>query len=374
VVLAAAALACTGGSRLSGQIPAEDAISADTANVAADSHGEIAVDTTPPVSCLDADIACGDQAYCSYPDGLCRAPVPDCSDGWCVLPAAAFMMGDDGDRGPSWPWEQPRHPVILTHRIRMMATEITASAWEQAMGPLTNAAQPECGEDCPATGGTSTAKLAYANALSERDGLEPCYDLEGCTGTGDELVCEQVTYKGLICRGYRLPTEAESEFASRAAKDYCFDPTAPGADGDRDAWTRCDGPPIPAIWDAEWYCGNSDVDYPSPYDCNDPGTGRHCGYHPVGLKRPNAFGLYDILGNAPELTTTIWSDGTPDAEIDPGHSPTLPAGASLVFHVASFSVTAMGCCPTLRSHFPTAHAEPGGYTGFRLVQTLFDPE
>ncbi len=98
--------------------------------------------------------------------------------------------------------------------------------------------------------------VAFCNALSEQQGFRPCYVMEG----------EQVTWDQ-TADGYRLPTEAEWEYAARAGTG-----------------TR-------------WFCGDEPT-----------ALGRYAWYaenswrrlHPVGKKMPNPWGLYDIAGNVYE--------------------------------------------------------------------------
>lgn len=103
--------------------------------------------------------------------------------------------------------------------------------------------------------------VRYCNALSEKSGLTPCYRLDGDDAAWDTAA-----------DGFRLPTEAEWEFACRAG-------TA--------------GPRYGVLDDIAWYRDNSD--------------GRS---HDVGLKVANAWGLYDTLGNVFEWCWDVY-----DAEV-----------------------------------------------------------
>jgi hypothetical protein len=76
-------------------------------------------------------------------------------------------------------------------------------------------------------------------------------------------------------KNYRLPSEAEWEYASRAGSqtDFCFG---------NDAWTH--------LYEYAWFCDNSQGES-----------------HPCGEKRPNAFGLHDMYGNVWEWTADCWN-------------------------------------------------------------------
>jgi len=163
-----------------------------------------------------------------------------------------------------------------------------------------------CGLDCPVSGITLFDMMEFANRMSKKNGLTPCYELEGCTaeGTADGLSCEKALFVGPDCTGYRLPSEAELELAIGAAAD---------SNGEAD---------VVGCSVVGWCMGNSEVEYPGcvMVDVADYADGhgaqedmRCLGPHPVGLKNANRLGLLDEAGNMSEATGTVertWEDSS----------------------------------------------------------------
>ena len=159
--------------------------------------------------------------------------------------------------------DETEHSVTITRVFCMKATEVTQGEWQSVMGNNPSYFK-DCGANCPVEQVNWDDAAGYANALSRREGLPECY-----AGS---------TFSGLTCAGYRLPTEAEWEYTASAGN------TGPTY-GDRES----------VAW----------------YNLNSGGA-----THPVGQKQPNAWGLYDMLGNVGEWTGD-WYDTYPATVTDP---------------------------------------------------------
>ena len=164
----------------------------------------------------------------------------------------------------------------------------------------------ECGLNCPVERVNWWEAVAYVNALSESEGVEPCYTLEGCDPlqAGTDIDCGSVAVNDSVgssnpylCEGYRLPAEAEWEYANRAGWWTAFH------NGDI-SQTTCE---LDSRLDAiGWYCGNSEVAYTNCHDTSTYGGPACAGTHQVGGKSPNDWGLYDMSGNVWEWVWDLY--------------------------------------------------------------------
>jgi sulfatase modifying factor 1 len=153
----------------------------------------------------------------------------------------------------------PPGRVTLSDRRTRRRWTVDLQPYQLGTFPVTQAQYADVtGERPSAAGGNSLPvegvswwdAVRFCNVLSERDGLVPAYRLDD---DGEGIECD------VTADGYRLPTEAEWEYACRAGTP---------------------GPRYGPLDDVAWYRGNSQDRI-----------------HDVGGKRPNAWGLYDMLGN-----------------------------------------------------------------------------
>ena len=205
--------------------------------------------------------------------GDLRGPVPG---GWVQVSAGKFMMGSPSGELCASKTSEAQHQVSLTHTFEITRHEVTQGQFKGVMG-YNPAKFTACGQSCPVEGVSWHEAAAYCNALSSRKGLSPCYD---CSGTPPSVGCTvhwnylQAGSSIYNCPGYRLPTEAEWEYAYRAGTTSAYY----SGGNDKDCW-NCNTPQVNAAAIA-WYCATSSTST-----------------HPVGTKMPNKWGLYDMAGN-----------------------------------------------------------------------------
>ncbi|MBX3126441.1 MAG: formylglycine-generating enzyme family protein [Polyangiaceae bacterium] len=284
-----------------------------------------------------------------------------CVDGWCRIPAGCFIMGSPKDEWGRGAYDEDQAKVTLTRSFEIQQHEVTQAQWE-ALG-LTNpsAPSPQAGspgdcleQKCPVGNVNWYEAAAYANLLSGQrtPALAPCYHLTECTGVlGEGMACNSVTMSAASpyqCEGYRLPTAAEWEYAARAGTKTAFY-SGEITSQPKVAICEFDG----NLDKIAWYCFNAG------------GT-----THPVGGKQPNAWGLYDMAGNAYEWTNDV-TDGIghgPGPLVDPDESNGFPSsqvlwrGGSVIDYARS--------CRSAAHFFTSPRSARGSAGGFRLVRTL----
>lgn len=242
----------------------------------------------------------------------------DCDSELCTIPAGCFVMGSPEDEFGHARAAEVRTIVTLTRAVQVQRHEVTRGAWQKLGLPDPSAKRDDgtgnCTDEpnCPVGNLTWFEALAFANLMSERSKppLQPCYRLNGCTGElGRGLACQSVELTApsvYACAGYRLLTDAEWEYAARAGSRSAF---YTGDITRLDEYGTCSADPN--LEPIAWYCHNSG------------GL-----THPVATRQPNAFGLFDMLGNVAEWVNDRSTGSPPAAATDPGA--TLEPDAAVV--------------------------------------------
>ena len=264
---------------------------------------------------------------------------PDCTGHeFLIIQPGTFQMGSpESEAGRLF--SEVQHTVTLTRGFRMLSTEVTQGQFESLMGYNPSRFR-DCGSDCPVENVNWYEAAAYCNALSAAEGLASCYT---CTGTGVVVSCEPAACATPYdCSGYRLPTEAEWEYAARAG-------TATATyNGDLDAEHLNFEQPNDALDPIAWFYGNSgDVT------------------HAMGTRIPNSWGLYDMSGNVFEWCHD-WYGIYPAESTDPRG---VTTGVNRVLRGGSWERSARSARAAFReSNYPVHRSSSIGFRPVRSIE------
>jgi formylglycine-generating enzyme required for sulfatase activity len=233
------------------------------------------------------------------PDSATQAApaATDSTEPMIRIAGGEFKMGDAGGREDEIPHTVSVGPFLMDRFL------VTQELYESVMG--INPSKRK-GKKNPVEQVRWNDAVRFCNKCSQREGLTPCYDLKTWT-------CD------FSANGYRLPTEAEWEFACRA-----------GGSGK--------------------YCFGDDAAQLAEYAWFNPGSRGMP--HPVGEKKPNAFGLFDMHGNVWQWCNDAYGAGY--YKESPRENPTGPAsGDKKVLRGGAWDMAPEKCRAAYRlSEFP----------------------
>ena len=227
------------------------------------------------------------------------------------IPAGEFRMGFAG----GLPDEHPEHRVRITRQFEMGKFEVTQAQWTTVMtDPHT---KPDAARPTP---------LGHEASTKPSEFPDPARPVEKVSWDDIQVFLRRLNSRDAK-HTYRLPTEAEWEYAAKAGASE---------------------PDTETLRAMAWNKGNSGEQT-----------------HPVGQKKPNAWGLYDMHGNVSEWVQDWWAPDTYEEElaVDPKGPPT---GSYRVFRGGCWFDPDADCRTTVRhKDFPISRFHN---VGFRLVR------
>jgi len=206
------------------------------------------------------------------------------------VPGGSFQMGDIKNEGDNR--EKPVHTVTLTG-FSMGKYPVTQAQYEAVMGtnPSGFTSSPASGEvqgNRPVERVSWYDAIEFCNALSIQEGLSPYYSIdkvnEDLNNNGNDPYKWTITCNS-AANGYRLPTEAQWEYAAKGGNGSPGNYTYAGSN---------------TVVDVAWYSSNSGSKT-----------------HEVGKKAPNGLGLYDMSGNVWEWCWDWYGSYSSGTQTDP---------------------------------------------------------
>ena len=258
------------------------------------------------------------------------------------IATGTFLMGSPRElflRGHDELW----HVVQISHPYYLSKHEVTQELFERITGRNPSLHR---GEKLPVENVSWLDAIVFCNKLSEAEGLERCYEIDGSNVSWET---------GFACNGYRLPTEAEWEYAAKSSSLKYEEITirrtelATGKSGGLKKGEK----------DEYLYFGGKNPSLISWY-----GENAQRKTHPVGTKYPNEWGLYDMSGNVAEWVWDVYGSYSPES-IDPKGA---SFGRKRIIRGGNYSSTEREIRVTTREQGEIDLFT--GYIGFRIARSL----
>lgn len=213
---------------------------------------------------------------------------------FATIPSGSFMMGSPATESDRW--DNEKQHLVTVSSFELMTTEVTQGMWEDVMGNTVDEMRQRSEYDFVVAGAGDDYPMHYVSWNDSQEFIGRLNDLnDGYT--------------------YRLPTEAEWEYAARA--------------GTTTRYYWGDDPDETQIGNYAWY------------DCNSIRS-----THPVGTKLPNAWGLYDMSGNVWEWCEDVYTESYDNCPTN--GSAYTGSGSLRVFRGGSWGIYARCCRSAFR--------------------------
>ena len=212
---------------------------------------------------------------------------PQIPENFIPVEGGTFSMGSPDSE--AWRSDDETQHTVTVSDFYMSAFEVTQAEYQAVIGSNPSAFS---GEELPVETVSWLDAIAYCNARSELEGLEPAYTIEGQTVTWNRSA-----------NGYRLPTEAEWEYACRAGTQTPFNTETSISADESNYWGH-----YPYLIEDNYF-NQSNLE-------TRPGVYRETTVA-VGSFQPNAWGFYDMHGNVGEWVWDYYGDYPTQAQTDP---------------------------------------------------------
>jgi len=237
------------------------------------------------------------------------------------IAAGSFIMGSHSNE-PGRDRDEKQHAVTISKGFYISSAEVTQGQWGKIMG-YNPSGDKKCGDSCPVEQVSFNECQIFLKKLNKKERTDK----------------------------YRLPTEAEWEYACRASSETAF------SGGDiKNLYCEVDE----NLDKYDWYCANSNYKL-----------------HPVATKKANKWGLYDMHGNVQEWcqdrctwkdmwkrSTDVKTNTYRDKIVDPLST----QGEYIVFRGGSYKHSARFCRSANRSCFKPNTKRT--YIGFRIIRDV----